>query len=95
MNSTPHTQDPSQEIAALAVKAAKMAGKLIQKGAEDLSLLNIEQKSLHDYVSEIDRNSEAAIYDLVAQAFPEHAFVGEDSVQLVINKQSLPGSLIH
>lgn len=78
MNSTPHTQDPSQEIAALAVKAAKMAGKLIQKGAEDLSLLNIEQKSLHDYVSEIDRNSEAAIYDLVAQAFPEHAFVGEE-----------------
>lgn len=78
MNSTPHTQDPTQEIAALAVKAAKMAGKLIQKGAEDLSLLNIEQKSLHDYVSEIDRNSEAAIYDLVAQAFPEHAFVGEE-----------------
>ena len=78
MNSTSHAQDTSREIAALAVKAAKIAGALIQKGAEDISVLNIEQKTLHDYVSEVDRNSEAAIYDLVAQAFPEHAFIGEE-----------------
>jgi myo-inositol-1(or 4)-monophosphatase len=78
MNSTSPAKDTSQGIAALAVKAAKTAGALIQKGAEDISLLDIEQKTLHDYVSEIDRNSEAAIYDLVAQAFPEHAFIGEE-----------------
>ena len=78
MNSTSDTQDRSQEIAALAVKAAKTAGELIQKAAQDINLLNIEQKTLHDYVSEVDRNSEGVIYNLVAEAFPEHAFIGEE-----------------
>ncbi|MFT5135354.1 MAG: myo-inositol-1(or 4)-monophosphatase [Arenicella sp.] len=78
MKSKSQVQDTNREIAALAVKAAKMAGALIQKGAKDISLLNIEQKTLHDYVSEIDRNSEAAIFDLVSQRFPEHAFIGEE-----------------
>lgn len=78
MNSTLSAQNLDQKIAALAQDAAKAAGALIQKGAEDISSLNIEQKSLHDYVSEIDRSSEAAIYQLVSNAFPEHAFIGEE-----------------
>lgn len=65
-------------ILSTAIDAAKTAGQIISAAANDIGALNIEQKSLHDYVSEIDRNSERAIVDHIGQEFPEHAVLGEE-----------------
>jgi len=65
-------------ILEIAILAAQSAGEFIQKSAEDLSLLNIEQKSLHDYVSEVDRGAEKIVVDQIVKVFPDHQILGEE-----------------
>ncbi|MFT6408968.1 MAG: myo-inositol-1(or 4)-monophosphatase [Arenicella sp.] len=62
----------------VAKQAARLGGDVINHGAQNLSSLNVEQKTLHDYVSEIDRNSEMAISRAILDVFPEHQIVGEE-----------------
>lgn len=62
----------------IAKRAARKGGEIITHGATNLSALKIEQKSLHDYVSEIDRDSEKAIKQSILDAFPDHQVVGEE-----------------
>lgn len=62
----------------VAIEAARSAGRLIQDAAGDLGQLQVEEKSLNDFVSQVDRNSEAVIAKLVRQNFPDHAFFGEE-----------------
>jgi myo-inositol-1(or 4)-monophosphatase len=62
----------------IAVKAAREAADIIQYGARNLDRLTIDSKGPGDYVSEIDRNAEAAIIDTLLAAFPNHGFIGEE-----------------
>ena len=61
-----------KKILETAITAAHLAGEFIQKSAENLSLLNVEQKTLHDYVSEVDRGSEKIVVDQILATFPDH-----------------------
>ncbi len=65
-------------ILEVAKQAARIGGEVIQEGAGRRDSLDIEQKSLHDYVSEVDRNSEHAIKSHILSAFPTHKIVGEE-----------------
>jgi len=65
-------------ILEVAITAAQSAGQFIQKSAEDISLLNIEQKTMHDYVSEVDRGSEKIVVDQILETFPDHQILGEE-----------------
>lgn len=67
-----------EKIIEIAIVAAQSAGAFIQKSAEDLSLLNIEQKTLYDYVSDVDRGSEKIIVEQILNAFPNHQILGEE-----------------
>jgi myo-inositol-1(or 4)-monophosphatase len=67
-----------QSLLAVAKQAARLGGDVINLGAQNLSSLNVEQKTLHDYVSEIDRNSEIAVTKTVHGVFPDHQIVGEE-----------------
>ena len=62
----------------VAKHAARMGGDVINAGAENIADLNIEQKTLHDYVSEIDRGSERVITEVILEAFPDHQILGEE-----------------
>jgi myo-inositol-1(or 4)-monophosphatase len=62
----------------VAIQAAKLAGKSIQAAAVDISALNIEQKTLHDYVSEVDRESERIVVQKIQSEFPTHQIIGEE-----------------
>ena len=62
----------------VAIDAARQAGLHIQSAARDLSKLHVEQKSLHDYVSEVDRESESIISNVINQHFPTHRMLGEE-----------------
>ena len=48
-----------------AVKAARRAGNILNRGARDLDLLTITAKGPKDFVSEIDRAAQAAIVETV------------------------------
>jgi len=61
-----------------AIHIARSAGDGIRRAAADISSLNIEQKSLYDYVSEVDRESERLIVDCIKNTFPEHQVIGEE-----------------
>ena len=62
-----------------AVKAAREAGKIINRASLDVSSLKIKSKSVNDFVSEVDHAAEAAIISILKEAYPDHGFLGEES----------------
>src|SRR5436190_1304946 len=61
-----------------AVKAARKAGNIINRGARDIDLLKVDTKGPKDFVSEIDRAAEAAIVQTLLGAYPDHAILAEE-----------------
>lgn len=62
-----------------AVKAAREAGKIINRASQDVGALNIRSKTINDFVSEVDQAAEQAIIDILKDAYPDHGFLGEES----------------
>jgi myo-inositol-1(or 4)-monophosphatase len=63
----------------IAVKAARRAGAIINRAALDRTQLEIHSKRANDFVTQVDKSAEAAIIDVIRQAFPDHAVLGEES----------------
>ena len=63
----------------VAVRAAREAGKIINRASLDLDLLRVSEKSANDFVTEVDRASEQAIIDVLLKAFPQHGILGEET----------------
>ena len=63
----------------IAVKAARRAGSIIARASDNLDILTVRHKSLNDLVSEVDKAAEEAIIDTLRTAYPDHAFLGEES----------------
>jgi myo-inositol-1(or 4)-monophosphatase len=61
-----------------AVKAARRAGSVINRGARDLDRLTITTKGPKDFVSEVDRAAEAAIVEVLHDTYPGHAILAEE-----------------
>jgi len=64
-----------------AVKAARRAGAIINRASLELDKLQVSRKGPGDYVTDIDQAAEAAIIDILRQAYPSHGFLGEESGQ--------------
>ena len=62
-----------------AIKAAHEAGDIIARSADRIDQLQIENKDKNDFVSEIDRSAEDTIIGILKKAYPDHAFLGEES----------------
>jgi len=63
----------------IAVKAARRAGNLIHRAADNLDHLTVTKKSHADYVSEVDRAAEQTIIETLLGAYPSHAILAEES----------------
>jgi len=63
----------------IAIKAARAAGAIINRGSQDLDLLKITSKGPNDFVSEVDRAAESAIIDTLLTAYPGHGILAEES----------------
>jgi len=63
----------------IAVKAARRAGNLIHRSAENLDHITVSKKSHADYVSEVDRAAERIIIEALQEAYPSHAILAEES----------------
>jgi myo-inositol-1(or 4)-monophosphatase len=61
-----------------AIKAARKAGAVIQRGARDLDRLTVTSKGPKDFVSEVDRGAEAAIVETLLEAYPDHGILAEE-----------------
>jgi len=63
----------------IAVRAARQAGSVIMRSFHRLDTLTVSEKQVNDYVSEVDRNAEQAIIDIIRRAHPGHAILAEES----------------
>jgi len=62
----------------IAVKAARRAGNIINRGARELDLLTITSKGPKDFVSEVDREAERIIVETLLASYPDHAILAEE-----------------
>ncbi|MEO8135730.1 MAG: inositol monophosphatase family protein [Betaproteobacteria bacterium] len=62
----------------IAIKAARRAGGIIQRGARDLDRLTVTSKGPKDFVSEVDKAAEAAIVETLLEAYPDHGILAEE-----------------
>jgi len=72
------TMNAMHPMLMIAVKAARRAGNVINRGARDLDLLTVTSKGPKDFVSEIDREAERTIVETLLGAYPDHAILAEE-----------------
>ncbi len=65
----------------VAVKAAREAGKIINRAALDIEAVRITQKQVNDFVTDVDKASEAIIIETLLTAYPGHGILAEESGQ--------------
>lgn len=63
----------------IAIRAARKAGRIITRAAEDIDTVRVTRKSANDFVTEVDKASEAAVIETLLEAYPTHAILGEES----------------
>ena len=62
----------------IAINAAHIAGDLMRQEFPKVASIPVTQKARHDYVTEIDKASEAQIVREIKRYHPDHAFLGEE-----------------
>ena len=68
-----------QPLLNIGMRAARRAGDLIVKSLSRLDSLKVDSKGRNDFVSEIDRKSEADIIATIHRSYPQHAILAEES----------------
>lgn len=68
-----------QPMAHIALRAARRAGQMMLRAMDRVDELRVESKAPNDFVTNIDRDAEAMIIDVLRHSYPDHAFVGEES----------------
>jgi myo-inositol-1(or 4)-monophosphatase len=68
-----------QPLLNIAMRAARRAGDLIVKSLSRLDSLKIDSKSRNDFVTDVDRKSEADIIATIRRSYPDHAIMAEES----------------
>ncbi len=63
----------------IAVKAAREAGKVINRASRNLDALAVREKAANDYVSEVDKEAEQTIIRTLLNAYPKHSILAEES----------------
>lgn len=63
----------------IALRAARQAGQLIRRAADDMAALTVETKTANDYVTEVDRASERLLIEGLRKSFPNHSILCEES----------------
>jgi len=63
----------------IAVRAARTAGDIIVRKMEQVTDIPVKEKTLNDFVTEVDRKAEEIIIDTILKAYPQHSILAEES----------------
>lgn len=63
----------------IAIKAARRASQIINRASLDLSLVKVVSKQPNDFVTEVDKAAEAAIIEVLKDAYPSYGILAEES----------------
>jgi myo-inositol-1(or 4)-monophosphatase len=69
------------DFLAVAIEAAKLAGRIILDNLGRISKEDISIKQTSDFVTTADKESETAIISTIKKNFPHHHFLAEESVK--------------
>ena len=61
------------------VKAARRASQIINRASQDLEHVKVSTKQQSDFVTEVDKAAEAAIIDVLREAYPDYGILAEES----------------
>ena len=62
-----------------AIKAARRGAAIINRASFDIDRVKVTEKRQNDFVTEVDHAAEQAIIDVLKNAYPDHAFLAEES----------------
>lgn len=65
----------------IAIKAARRAGQVINRASNDLDLIQVTTKQPNDFVTDVDKAAEAAITEILREAYPSYGILAEESGQ--------------
>jgi myo-inositol-1(or 4)-monophosphatase len=68
-----------QPLLNIAVRAARRAAEVIVRSLNRLDSLQVSSKGRNDFVTDVDRQAEAEIIATIRKAYPDHAFLAEES----------------
>ena len=68
-----------QPLLNIAVRAARRAADVIVRSMNRLDSLQVSTKDRNDFVTDVDRQAEAEIIATIRKAYPDHAFLAEES----------------
>jgi myo-inositol-1(or 4)-monophosphatase len=63
----------------IAIRAARAAGDSIVREMDRVSDISVDLKGKNDFVTEVDRQAEYIIIETIKNAYPDHAFLAEES----------------
>jgi myo-inositol-1(or 4)-monophosphatase len=67
-----------QPLLNIAIRAARRAGDVIVRYVDRIDTLTVKTKERNDFVSEVDRQAEDEIVQIIHAAYPDHAILGEE-----------------
>ena len=63
----------------IAIRAARSGGRVLLRHFDHVDTIDVKAKGIHDFVSEVDRNAEQEIIEVLRQSYPDHAILAEES----------------
>ncbi|MCZ6804451.1 MAG: inositol monophosphatase family protein [Proteobacteria bacterium] len=63
----------------IAIRAARAAGDSIVREMDRIGDISVDIKGKNDFVTEVDTHAEKIIIGIIKNAYPEHAFLAEES----------------
>lgn len=79
MDSTQPREVPPEQYEAVACAAAHQAGGILRRRFRERAPLLVEEKGLHDFVTEVDRQAETAALSYIAAHFPKQPVMSEEA----------------
>lgn len=68
-----------QPIVNIALRAAREAGEMIRRAAEEVDRFDVEAKGTNDFVTKVDLASEQIIIRAIQKSYPKHSIYAEES----------------
>jgi myo-inositol-1(or 4)-monophosphatase len=65
----------------IAIRAARAAGDSIVREMDRVSDISVDIKGKNDFVTEVDKKAEYIIIETIRNAYPDHAYMAEESGQ--------------
>lgn len=62
-----------------AFKAARKAGDMMIRAANDLNNVKVDSKAFNDFVSDVDKTAESILINALLDAYPQHKITTEES----------------